>query len=180
MNPPSQSDYEGEAYIHAFLLEQKVHHIRLGMQDSYQALDILISIPPDVIFRQSQWEADYPPALTSENLNFNKMAIVPYKISNIIKNANYTGDIKDSAVDSPYHRKSWRTYFSSKYVKHNAIVNGFMDGRQFMIVGHPKTEYLLSVKPLWPFGSSGNKKIFWSPHHSITKGWSDFGMFPWI
>lgn len=177
---PGQSDYEGESDVHAFLLEKGVHHIRLGMQDSYQALDILISISPDVIFRQSQWDADYPPALTSENLNFTKLAIVPYEISNIIKNANYTGDIKDSAVDSPYHRRSWRTYCSSEYVKHNAIANGSMDGRQFMVVGHPKIEYLLSVKPLWPFKSGGNKKVLWSPHHSITKGWSDFGMFPWI
>ncbi|NUE62715.1 hypothetical protein HUC12_07380 [Escherichia coli] len=177
---PGQSTYEGESDVHAFLLEQRVHHIRLGMQDSYQALDILISISPDVIFRQSQWDADYPPALTSENLNFTKLAIVPYGISNIIKNANYTGDIKDSAVDSPYHRRSWRTYCSSEYVKLNAIANGSMDGRQFMVVGHPKIEYLLSVKPLWPFSGNGSKKILWSPHHSITKGWSDFGMFPWI
>lgn len=150
------------------------------MQDSYQALDILVSISPDVIFRQSQWDADYPPALSSDNLNFTKLAIVPYGISNIIKNANYTGDIKDSAVDSPYHRKSWRTYCSSEYVKQNAITNGSMGGRQFKVVGHPKIEYLLSVKPSWPFRSNENKRILWSPHHSITKGWSDFGMFPWV
>lgn len=150
------------------------------MQDSYQSLDILVSISPDVIFRQSQWDPDYPPALSSENLNFTKLAIVPYGISNIIKNANYAGDIKDSAVDSPYHRRSWRTYCSSEYVKNNAISNGSMDGRQFVVVGHPKIEYLLSVKPMWPFRDSSNKKILWSPHHSITQGWSDFGMFPWI
>ncbi len=177
---PGQSSYDGENEVHSFLEEKGIHHIRLGMQDSYQALDILVSISPDVIFRQSQWDPDYPPALSSENLNFTKLAIVSYGISNIIKNANYTGDIKDSAVDSLYHRRSWRTYCSSEYVKHNAISNGSMDGRQFAVVGHPKIDYLLNVKPLWPFKDRGNKKILWSPHHSITQGWSDFGMFPWV
>lgn len=177
---PGQSSYDGEPLVHYFLVEQCVHHIRLGMQDSYQALDILVSISPDVIFRQSQWDADYPPAFSSDNLNFTKLAIIPYGISNIIKNASYTGDIKNSAVDSPYHRKSWRTYCSSEYVKHNAITNGSMDGRQFKVVGHPKIEYLLSVKPSWPFGTDGNNRILWSPHHSVTKGWSDFGMFPLV
>ncbi|ECY3620479.1 hypothetical protein AU608_22485, partial [Salmonella enterica subsp. enterica serovar Poona] len=63
-------------------------------------------------------------------------------------------------------------------MKNNAKVNGVMQGAQFIVTGHPKVDYLLSVAPKWPFNGKGRKRILWSPHHSIGKGWSDFGVFP--
>ncbi|WP_392553162.1 hypothetical protein RHO14_04660 [Orbus wheelerorum] len=174
---PGQDDYTGEEDVHLFLEEKNIKHIRLGMQDSYQALDIIMSISPDVIFRQSQWDPDYPPALSSENLHFTKLAIISYEICNIVKNTKYIDGIKDSATDSLFHRRCWRVYCATDYVKENAVNNGSLGGKQFKVVGHPKIDYLLNVVPHWPFEYKGKCKILWSPHHSIGRGWSDFGMF---
>lgn len=175
---PGQEKYEGDSDVHSFLESKGVSHIRLGMPDSYQALDILLAINPTVIFRQSQWDVDYPPAFSYKHLNFCKLALIPYEISNLIKNVEYSGGIMDSATDSLFHRSCWAAYCSSEYMKNNAKVNGVMQGTQFIVTGHPKVDYLLNVAPKWPFNGKGRKRILWSPHHSIGKGWSDFGVFP--
>ena len=41
---PGQEKYEGESDVHSFLESKGVSHIRLGMPDSYQALDILLAV----------------------------------------------------------------------------------------------------------------------------------------
>jgi len=177
---PGELTYSGESSVHEFFVEKKIEHIRLGMDDSYQALDIILAINPNVIFRQSQWDADYPPALSSKALSFTNLALIPYEIANIVKNVNHVGDIADSAVDSLFHRRCWRVYCSNDHVLSKAKKNGSMLARQFRVVGHPKIDYLLNLKPKWPFRNSNAKKILWSPHHSIDSGWTDFGLFPKI
>jgi hypothetical protein len=175
---PGQVEYSGESEVHHFLASQNIHHIRLGMSDSFQALEIIMALSPDVIFRQSQWDVDYPPGLSSANLNFTRLAIVPYGICNIVENVTYTGEIANSAVDSLFHRRCWRVYCSTAYMLAIAERESVLQGRPFRVVGHPKVDYLLSVKPHWPFAVSHQHKVLWSPHHSITQGWTDFGLFP--
>ncbi|MBE3513130.1 hypothetical protein [Enterobacter cloacae complex sp. I2] len=177
---PGQEGYSGESEVHAFLDSRNIHHIRLGMSDSFQALEIIMALLPDVIFRQSQWDVDYPPGLSSENLNFTRLAIVPYGICNIVENVTYTGEIANSAVDSLFHRRCWRVYCSTASMLAIAQRESVLQGRPFRVVGHPKVDYLLSVRPHWPFGVSHQHKVLWSPHHSITQGWTDFGLFPAI
>lgn len=177
---PGQKEYTGESDVHDFFATKKIEHIRLGMSESHQALDILLSINPNVIFRQSQWDIDYPPHLSSMSLSFTKLAIIPYGIVNIIKNVKYQGDIMDSAVDSEFHRRCWKVYCSSDYVKKNAKENGSTNGRQFFVSGHPKIDYLEKIKPINPFNTKNSRRVLWSPHHSIMSGWSNFGMFIYI
>lgn len=178
---PGQDTYSGEPDVHKFLAREGIPHLRLGMQDSWQALEIIMSLAPDVIFRQSQWDADYPPGLSSESLCFTRLAIVPYGICNIVENVLFDGDIKNSAVDSPFHRRCWRAYCASEGMLDIARRDGVLQGRQFRVVGHPKVDYLLSVSPRWPFSESPRRhRVLWSPHHSITRGWTDFGLFPSI
>lgn len=178
---PGQDGFSGEPEVHEFLSMQGIRHIRLGMQDSYRALEVIIALSPDVIFRQSQWDADYPPGFSSENLGFTRLAIVPYGICNIVDNVLFNGDIKNSAVDSPFHRRCWRVYCASNQMLEIARRDSVIQGRQFRVVGHPKIDYLMNVSPQWPFGKGErNRRVLWSPHHSITHGWTDFGLFPSI
>lgn len=177
---PGQDGYSGEKSVHSFLSGKGVMHTRLGMHDSFQALDIIMTLSPDVIFRQSQWDVDYPPGLSSEHLNFTRLAIVPYGICNIVENVTYTGEIENTAVDSLFHRRCWRVYCATPYMLSMAERESAMQGRQFRVVGHPKIDYLLNVKAQWPFDVSHTHRVLWSPHHSITNGWTDFGLFPVI
>lgn len=177
---PGQEEYSGEDDVHIFLKEKKIDHIRLGMKDSHQALDILISINPDIIFRQSQWDVDYPPGLSSTSLAFTRLALIPYEIVNLVKKPIHHIDIKDSAVDSEFHRQCWRVYCSSDYVKINAKQNGSMDGRQFFVSGHPKIDYLENIKAINPFNTKNSKRVLWSPHHSISSNWNNFGLFTYM
>lgn len=175
---PGQDIYSGEDTVHCFLDNKNIDHIRLGMSDSYQSLDIILTLAPDVIFRQSQWDADYPPAFSSKNLNFTRLAFIPYEIANTIKIETNLNDIKDFGVDSLFHRQCWRVYCSSEYIKKNATKNGTTNGKQFHVVGHPKIDYLEALNPKWFFRERIAKRILWSPHHSISTGWADFGLFP--
>lgn len=179
---PGQDCFSGELDVHKFLLVNGIHHIRLGMKDSFQALEIIMALSPDVIFRQSQWDDDYPPGFSSEYLRFTRLAIVPYDICNIVENVLFKGDIKNSAVDSLFHRRCWRVYCANNEMLKIASMDGSLQGRQFRVVGHPKIDYLLNVKAFWPFksGGEGTYRILWSPHHIITQGWTDFGLFPLI
>ncbi|ELQ6221716.1 hypothetical protein R2320_002986 [Cronobacter turicensis] len=179
---PGQSGFSGEPDVHEFLSARGIHHIRLGMEDSFQALDIIMALSPDVIFRQSQWDDDYPPGFSSGYLSFTRLAIVTYGICNIVENVHFKGDIKNSAVDSLFHRRCWRVYCANDEMLSIARRDGSLKGRQFRVVGHPKIDYLLSVKPSWPFDRvrGTTYRILWSPHHSITHGWTDFGLFPFI
>jgi hypothetical protein len=65
---PGDKGYGGEEITSKALSEAGVRHLRLGMSDSMEALDILKSFGPDVIFRQSHWDNDVPPGFRTPEL----------------------------------------------------------------------------------------------------------------
>lgn len=176
---PGEKNYGGEEKVHDFLKRQNVKHIRLNMQDSWAALDILRALAPDVLFRQSQWDRDYDIGLRSDVLAFTRLAYISYEIINQTENVHFDDNVIDNATDSHWHRRCWRVYCANDLVKKRAAKKGRMNGKQFVVTGHPKVEYILRAKPCWPFEEKENRKkrLVWSAHHSIQKGWSDFGMF---
>ena len=106
---PGQTDYSGEEKVHQFLNEKNVPHIRLAMPNSFHGLEILRSFAPHVIFRQSQWEADYPPAFNSQYLGFAHLINIPYELVNFLQVApNVIDDVCDFTIDSLFHRRCSR------------------------------------------------------------------------
>ena len=176
---PGQSDFSGEEAVHQFLDEKNIAHIRLGMPNSFHGLEIVYSFAPDIIFRQSQWEADYPPAFNSKYLGFAKLITIPYELVNFLQVAeNAVEDgVKDFTIDSLFHRRCTRVYYSSPISFKQIECDAILQGRQYVLAGHPKIDYLKNTQPNWIFNTQKNKRIFWSAHHSILNGWSDFGVF---
>lgn len=167
--------YEEE--IHRQLQERDVPHLRLAHEDGRQTLRLIKAIEPDLIFRQSQWEADIPSELATDRLTFARLCMVPYETMNIVRNV--PDDVwGNTAVDSPYHRAAWVVFCTNDMVKEMAARDGSRGGAQFRVVGHPKADRLREAAPQWPLSRPGTTgRVVWSAHHTVGHGWSDFGAF---
>jgi hypothetical protein len=171
---PPEFEEEG----HQALQEQGVPHLRLAFSEPGDALRLIKAIQPDIIFRQSQWDADISAELGAHRINFARTCLVPYETMNIIQ-AVRSKDTSDPTVDSPYHRGAWAVFCANDIVAATAGTDGARAGTQFYVTGHPKADVLRTVRPQWPVQTGSRlRRIAWSAHHSIGTGWSDFGMFP--
>lgn len=172
-----------EEEVHRGLESEGVAHIRLTPRDMDQALRLIKSIDPDLIFRQSQWDADIPEELGSDRLSFARTCLVPYETMNIVQNVpnEVTGN---TAVDSPYHRQAWVVFCTNDLVLEMARRDGVRGGAQFRVAGHPKADRWRAATPTWPVASgeseSRRRRVAWSAHHTIGTGWTDFGAFPFM
>lgn len=166
----------GEDAVHRGLAARGVPHLRFAGD----ALPLLKAIEPDLVLRQSQWDADVPDDLTTEHLGFARTCLVPYETMNIVRNVA-DGDTPNTAVDSAYHRHAWLVFCTNEEVRATAVRDGVRDGAQFRVVGHPKADHLRTVAPHWPLpdGAAGGRpgRVVWSAHHTIAEGWTDFGAF---
>ena len=120
--PPLSGDagYGGEAQTSAALQKAGVRHIRLGMEPSWPALDILRAIQPDVILRQSQWEQDVPPAFATSRLSFARICSVPYGMSIVGKFSpgdESVGGVNEQSFDQYYHRMAWRVFCETEQTR---------------------------------------------------------------
>lgn len=192
-------EFVGENEVHRGLTERGVPHLRFA-GDAPDTLRLIKAIDPDVIFRQSQWDDDVPAELGTERLSFARTCLVPYETMNIVVNVP-DGRQSNTAVDSEYHRTAWLVFCANETMREMAIRDGGRDGAQFRVVGHPKADHLRSVAPAWPIPPAGSDpvtypgddsgddsggsegggsrpgRVVWSAHHSIARGWTDFGAF---
>jgi hypothetical protein len=170
----------GEEDAHRGLHEQGVPHLRFTGGDDGDILQLIKAMEPDVIFRQSQWDADLPDELATERLGFARTCLVPYETMNIVENVP-DARTRNTAVDSAYHRAAWLVFCANEAVLETAVRDGARNGGQFRVVGHPKADHLRSAVPRWPVGSAPDDdrpgRIVWSAHHTIAQGWTDFGLF---
>lgn len=170
-----------EDLVHRGLEALGVPHLRMGPAGPGEALRFVKLLEPDVIFRQSQWDADIAPELAVENLAFARLCLVPYETMNMLENVPAPVTGANTAVDSEYHRAAWLVFCANDRTLDMARRDGALAGSQFRVVGHPKTRRLREAAPAWPVrGADGDRRprVVWSAHHSIGSGWSDFGMFP--
>jgi LmbE family N-acetylglucosaminyl deacetylase len=170
-----------EDEVHLGLERAGIAHLRLRPHDMDQALRLIKSIEPDLIFRQSQWDADIADELRTEHLGFARTCLVPYETMNIVENV--PSDLtRNSAVDSSYHRGAWVVFCTNDFVLDTARRDGVRLGAQFRVVGHPKADQLRATSPVWPVANADRagqqRRIAWSAHHTIGRGWTDFGAFP--
>ena len=171
----------GEEDVHRGLDARGVPHLRFA-GDGADILRLIKAIDPDVIFRQSQWDADIPAELSTERLSFARTCLVPYETMNIVSNVP-DGRKSNTAVDSEYHRTAWLVFCANDTMLDMAVRDGARDGAQFRVVGHPKADHLRASTPTWPVPSTTLDaprpgRVVWSAHHSIAQGWTDFGAFP--
>ena len=167
----------GEDEVHRGLTERGVAHLRLAPDDLDDALALIKAIDPDVIFRQSQWDDDVPDELATSRLGFARTCLIPYETMNIVVNVA-GGRTPNTAVDSDYHRTAWLVFCSNEMMLGAAVRDGARDGTQFRIVGHPKADHLRRAQPSWPIdGPAPGGRVVWSAHHTIGRGWTDFGAF---
>jgi hypothetical protein len=170
-----------EEDVHRGLSDRGVPHLRFADGDPRDVLRLIKAIEPDVIFRQSQWDADIPDELGTERLGFARTCLVPYETMNIVVNVP-TSRTLNTAVDSDYHRAAWLVFCTNEMMLERATRDGARRGAQFRVVGHPKADHLRAVRPEWPVcgpEDAGTRpgRIVWSAHHSIAQGWTDFGAF---
>lgn len=166
-----------EGRVHEELTARGVEHIRFTMPDDAARLRLVRSIDPDIIFRQSQWDADIPEAFSTSNLGFARLCLVPYETMNIVENLPLE-ETANSAVDLSFHRAAWMV-FVTDIMKEMADRDGVRGGTQFVAVGHPKADRLRSVTPAWPIEHDDGERrgrVVWSAHHTIGRGWTDFGI----
>lgn len=169
----------GEEDVHRGLTARGVPHLRFGTGHRGDLLQLVRAIEPDVIFRQSQWDADIPEELGSERLTFARTCLVPYETMNIVENVPDERGA-NSAVDSEFHRRAWLVFCANDMMRDMARRDGSRQGAQFRIVGHPKADHLRAARPRWPLGPDRPGRpgrVVWSAHHSIARGWTDFGTF---
>ena len=167
-----KGELAGEKDAHAALSVRGVPHLRSEVGSDPLAL--LRILAPDVVFRQSQWDHDIDPRLSTANLAFTRLCLVPYEMLNIITNVSRPGT-KDTAVDMALHHEAWLVFGTAATVA-AAQKQGRRQGSQFRVVGHPKVEALRAAEPEWPLPSC-LPRVFWSTHHSLGNGWTGFGQF---
>jgi hypothetical protein len=171
--------YEEE--IHRALDQHGVSHIRLRAHEDDEALRLLKAIDPDLVFRQSQWDADVPGDFGTDRLTFARLCLVPYETMNLVQNVPLP-DTANSAVDNPLHRAAWAVFCTNDLMLEMARTDGARAGQQFRVTGHPKADRIRRATPSWPLPGrptgDGVRRIVWSAHHSIGTKWSNFGAFP--
>ncbi|MCE0761778.1 hypothetical protein LWC35_02440 [Pseudonocardia kujensis] len=171
--------FSGEQDVHDGLTRRGVPHLRLAADGEQDLLQMVKAIEPDVIFRQSQWDADVPEEFATERLGFARTCLVPYETMNIVHNVP-DPRTPNTAVDAPFHRSAWLVFCANDLMLQTAVRDGARAGAQFRVVGHPKADQLRAASPQWPLSGDGPGRpgrVVWSAHHTIARGWTDFGAF---
>ena len=182
---PGDAGFGGEEQTSAALTEAGIPHIRLGMEPSWPALDILRALQPDVIFRQSQWETDVPPAFATSRLGFARICSVPYGMSIVGKFSpgdRSVGGVNEQSYDQSYHRMAWRVFCETEQTRDYFVQFGHSDPQKFVVSGYPKLARLLRARTepeQWPIAAAGGRRfrVIWAPHYSVATDWLGFGTF---
>ena len=173
---PGDNGFGGEEDTHLELDKMGIDHIRLNMDDSWEALKIIKLFHPGVIFRQSPWDNDIPEAFSTANLSFARLCYTPYYGVHITKDPEGSQNLHE---DQTFHRHCWKI-FVDKQTGDMYRAHSLLGGRNIVETGLSKYEYLqASVK--------SHKKdihkipvIIWAPHHAFGEGWFNFSTFPLI
>lgn len=181
---PGDKGFGGEDITSKALSDTGVPHLRLGMSDSFEALNMLKSLSPDVVFRQSHWDNDVPPGFRTPELLFARLCVVPYGTSLVQRfmlREKVDGDVSSFAFNQTYHRMAWRIFCETEHTKSYFQSFNHSNPEKFVLTGFPKLESLLrSGKTAhWPLSGGARRgyRVIWAPHHSVGDNWLAFGVF---
>jgi hypothetical protein len=176
------SEFGGEDEVHKSLTTQDIPHLRLNVQ-SYDALDILRNLMPDVVFRQQQWDSPVPPGLRTLEITFARICVVPYGMG-VLANP-HPKDASDEAYadnyDQQYHRFAWKVFCETELTQSYYRSFDHSDPDKFVLTGYPKLDKLAGArgKGEWPIAEPHGRtfRIIWAPHHSLAVNDEGFGVF---
>lgn len=166
-------EFSGEGEVHKRLEFENVPHIRLP-GDLPTHLSALKAYRPHVIFRQSPWEPDVPPAFRTEEISFARLCYVPYFANSVIKGRDAF------EYDQYFHRMCWRLFCINQFHYNLALKGSFVAPSKLVVSGHPKFDRLLSSAkdPYWPINRGKESlRVIWDSHHSVQSEWLGFGNF---
>ncbi|GAB2027637.1 hypothetical protein [Lactovum odontotermitis] len=171
-------DFENEPRIHEKLVELGIEHIRMPFD--YSGLTVLKRINPDVIVRQTHWDADLQEHYSSRYLTFTKMVIIDYALGSPINPPAINSEFPFPTVDDQAQRLAWKVFHSYiPEIDQLLTGNNLPNLRNQINIGSPKVNTILTAEVKW-FRKTKNKKIFWFAHHTIGNDWTNFGLFPLI
>jgi hypothetical protein len=176
------SEFGGEDEVHKGLTADNIPHLRLNLQ-SYDALDILRNLMPDVVFRQQQWDSPVPPGLRTLEITFARICVVPYGMG-VLANPD-AKDPSDEAYtenyDQQYHRLAWKVFCETELTQSYYRSFDHSDPDKFVLTGYPKLNKLTDAKGKgeWPIPEPKGRtfRIIWAPHHSLAIDNGGFGVF---
>jgi hypothetical protein len=180
--PLGRGKYSGEQQVSEFLYSQKIAHLRFDMVDSYQGLDILKNLLPDVIFRQQQWDTPLPPAFHTHELTFARICVIPYG-TNVLSSFSGTvqTEISPLAFDQAYHRAAWKIFCETELTRSFYQSFHHCDPAKLHLSGYPKLSSLEKAKGRgqWPLQEPNGRafRVIWAPHYSLGGGGPGFGVF---
>lgn len=177
-----RAEFAGEEDVHKGLTEQGIAHLRMNVSP-IEALDILRSLTPDIVFRQQQWDGPVPPGLRTPEITFARICVVPYGMG-VLANPNAT-DASDEAYDNnydqTYHRMAWRVFCETEITRSYYRSFSHSDPDKFILSGYSKLDKLLESKGkgVWPIAEPNGRsfRIIWAPHHSLAIHGVGFGVF---
>jgi hypothetical protein len=169
---PGGTTYHDENVVHEGLQKAGVHHIRFTSEGGWDDLALLKRLRPDVIFRQSQWDADIPPAFSVENLRFARLYNISYGMMPLLDNPD-----SGKKISTNFLNNIECTFVVNEVVKQEYKTLDAIGARRVLTTGHPRVDEILDTEPEWPLNTRNTFRVIWSPHHSIFQGWSDFGTF---
>ena len=154
-----------------------IEPLRFNDPDSFKDLEHLKALAPDIIFRQSHWEGDVPPAFRTKQISFARLCYVPYGIMGMVSDKNCKHH------KSGFHEACWKIFLANK-VEYVEVAKGRSQGKVGChIVGHPSIEAVLRAQPSWPIENPAgqrNYRVIWAAHHSIWGTWLRYGTFPYV
>lgn len=174
---PEEDRFGHEDETHAALTKLGVEHIRLNNPDSFADLDVVKKLKPDIIFRQSQWEADIPPGFNSVELRFARLCSIPYGIMNKLV---HTQGAARATYGSYYANSCDMIFLLNKNELELTAQFRATGAEGLFVTGHPTIEAHRKAVPEWPVRRAGDAqkfKLVWCAHHTINDKWLKFGMF---
>ena len=156
---PGDNGFNGEDVVHNALEDFGIAHRRLNFKDDFDGLKILKKLKPDIIFRQSPWDADIPEAYSTHNLNFCQLCYIPYYGVHITD----AGDLDFIHENQDFHRACWKI-FIDKDTEHYYKKIGYHHWSKVVVTGSPKYEYLADILKSKK-SINTRKRIIWDGHH---------------
>ncbi|KQO79762.1 CDP-glycerol glycerophosphotransferase family protein [Rhizobium sp. Leaf262] len=177
-----RGEFTGEMDVHKGLDLQGIPHLRMNVAP-YDALDILRSLQPDVVFRQQQWDVPVPAGLRTNEITFARICVVPYGMG-VLANPeakNEEEEAYEANYDQNYHRMAWRVFCETEQTQTYYRSFQHSDPEKFILSGYPKLGRLLEERGQgeWPLAEPNGRtfRVIWAPHHSLAVHGAGFGVF---
>jgi hypothetical protein len=124
----------------------------------------LNELSPDIVFFTNPHDLTIQEYYEEAYLNY-LSCYVPY----FILTTTHDGD--QSIYNQSFHNSMWKIFMPHKFSMDRAMCLSPAKGRNCQLTGYPACEVLLkkNITPVWKKQDKENKRIIFSPHHTINE-----------